>query len=416
LILGAIPSGLAGTARGAGSLYALRFFIGILGGTFVPCVAWTTCFFDKNVVGSANALVAGWGNSGGGVTFVVLTSLFQSLVRDGLTPHVAWRAAFAIVPVPILLFVAALTLIFGTDHPNGKWENRHNTPATAVAIAHGHEINLDHSEKERMSAKSAEKEAGSALVRPAEESDEVERYYKSEVDIATNEPLTVKSAMKILKNPLTWLPSFAYLTTFGFELAVDSFLVTILFDLFIHRKSGWSQLQAGYYTSTFGFLNIVTRPTGGFLADFLYKRFGVPGKKYLTLGLGFGQGLVAIGLGVYILHHTTGAFSATVATAAANHGERPDLAVIMGLVTIMAVLNEMANGSNFSLVPHCNPYSNGVVSGIVGASGNLGGIIFALIFRFKGATFLTLARPFWICGIIHVAINGLLCFIKVPKW
>lgn len=47
LVLGAIPSGLVGTARSAEHLYVLRFFIGILGGTFVPAISWTTCFFDK---------------------------------------------------------------------------------------------------------------------------------------------------------------------------------------------------------------------------------------------------------------------------------------------------------------------------------------------------------------------------------
>lgn len=61
LVLGAIPSGLAGTAHSASTLYALRFFIGILGATFVPCQAWTSIFFDKNCVGTANALVGGWG-------------------------------------------------------------------------------------------------------------------------------------------------------------------------------------------------------------------------------------------------------------------------------------------------------------------------------------------------------------------
>lgn len=37
LVIGAIPSGLAGTVSTAGGLYTVRFFIGILGGTFVPC-------------------------------------------------------------------------------------------------------------------------------------------------------------------------------------------------------------------------------------------------------------------------------------------------------------------------------------------------------------------------------------------
>lgn len=85
LVLGAIPSGLAGVAHDAGSLYTLRFFIGILGGTFVPCQAWTTAFFDKNVVGTANALVGGWGNMGGGVTFVVMIVSDQSYLLSCAT-------------------------------------------------------------------------------------------------------------------------------------------------------------------------------------------------------------------------------------------------------------------------------------------------------------------------------------------
>jgi NNP family nitrate/nitrite transporter-like MFS transporter len=135
LVLGAIPSGLAGTATKASHLYAIRFFIGILGGTFVPCQAWTTAFFDKNVVGTANALVGGWGNMGGGITFIIMVSLFQQLVHSGLSDHLAWRVAFVAVPVPVLLTVAALTMIFGWDHPAGKWEDRHRVMAQT---AHAH--------------------------------------------------------------------------------------------------------------------------------------------------------------------------------------------------------------------------------------------------------------------------------------
>jgi len=72
LIAGAIPSGLAGTAHNAQTLYVVRFFIGILGGTFVPCQAWTSTFFDTSCVGRANALVAGWGS-----LYLVSASLFS---------------------------------------------------------------------------------------------------------------------------------------------------------------------------------------------------------------------------------------------------------------------------------------------------------------------------------------------------
>lgn len=72
LILGAIPSALPGTVSNAGGLIAIRFFVGILGATFVPCQVWCTGFFDKNCVGRANALAAGWGNAGGGITYFVM--------------------------------------------------------------------------------------------------------------------------------------------------------------------------------------------------------------------------------------------------------------------------------------------------------------------------------------------------------
>ena len=149
LVLGAIPSGLAGTAHTVEGLHLIRFFIGMLGAIFVTCQAWTTAFFDKNVVGRgnwfsssfdfpliqvsiANALAAGWGNAGGGITFVVMIALYNSLLSAGLVPHVAWRAAFAIVPVPILLSVATAVMVFGTDHPAGKWSDRHKAIARPI--------------------------------------------------------------------------------------------------------------------------------------------------------------------------------------------------------------------------------------------------------------------------------------------
>ncbi|GMF69664.1 unnamed protein product [Aspergillus oryzae] len=68
LLCGSIPTAMAGLVTNAQGLIALRFFVGILGGTFVPCQVWCTGFFDKKIVGTANSLAAGWGNAGGGIT------------------------------------------------------------------------------------------------------------------------------------------------------------------------------------------------------------------------------------------------------------------------------------------------------------------------------------------------------------
>jgi NNP family nitrate/nitrite transporter-like MFS transporter len=67
ILLGCFPIGLAPLVKNATGLYISRFFIGILGATFVPCQVWCTGFFDKNIVGTANALAGGWGNAGGGM-------------------------------------------------------------------------------------------------------------------------------------------------------------------------------------------------------------------------------------------------------------------------------------------------------------------------------------------------------------
>ncbi|KAJ6569363.1 nitrate transporter [Mycena capillaripes] len=397
LVLGAIPSGLAGTAHSAQTLYVLRFFIGILGGTFIPCQAWTSCFFDKNIVGTANAFVAGWGNMGGGATFAIMVSTYSSLRSDGLSEHSAWRAAFAIVPVPILLSVAALTLIFGQDHPAGAWSQRHTLPATAVAIAHGHQIHSDPNEKLRKENNKAVEE-GNVQVHPVD-TDEEFGNVTSTVDFAVNESLTFKTAMEIFWSPLTWLPALAYLTTFGLELVLDAQMENVLFNLFNKRIGGFDQNRAGYYTSIFGFLNVVTRPFGGYLGDAVYRKYGTKGKKYLTLFCGLVMGIGFLAGGLYLQNNH-----------AAPHP--PGLATVMGVFVVAAIFSEIGNGANFSLVPHCNAYNNGVMTGIVGGFGNLGGIFFALVFRFQTAT----GKAFWIIGAISIAINIFLIPIPVPEF
>ncbi|EGN92385.1 hypothetical protein SERLA73DRAFT_191257 [Serpula lacrymans var. lacrymans S7.3] len=394
LIIGAIPSGLAGTITDAQGLYIVRFFIGILGATFVTCQAWTTAFFDKNVVGTANALAGGWGNSGGGFTFIIMIALFNRLLADGLSIHVAWRAAFAIVPVPVLLFVAVLTLLVGTDHPAGRWSDRHKISRANIDPNSDDEFQ---NVKEQMKAevdveKKPDEEESAVGVTVAPVDSEQDPKINSELDIAVNKPLTVDIVSSVVTNPLTWLPALAYMTTFGFELCMDANLANVLYSLY--KSPTFGQTKAGYIAGIYGLLNVVMRPLGGFLGDRMYLRFGVTGKKYLMLACGLFQGLISLGLGLYM-----------------DSQEHPSLIVIVVMFVIIAAFGEAGNGANFSLVPHCNPHSNGFMSGIVGATGNLGGVLFAMIFRLQPSPS---GKAFWISGILTIVINLLLVPIRVP--
>ncbi|KAG6864420.1 hypothetical protein C0991_009633 [Blastosporella zonata] len=240
LIVGAIPSALTGTAHSASTLYTLRFFIGVLGGTFVPCQAWTSAFFDKNCVGTVNALVGGWGNMGGGATFAIMTSLYATLRSNGMTQHVAWRVSFAIVPAPCLITVAILILVCGQDHPAGRWSERHNFPANTPAEKHTYPGSNDQHPEAQVGIHPGGVHETAADVDA--------NMINSTVDVAVNEVLTSKAAARIISNPLTWLPALAYLTTFGLELTIDQ-MAGVLFQLFNERITGFDQTQAAYYTS-----------------------------------------------------------------------------------------------------------------------------------------------------------------------
>ncbi|KAG7284739.1 hypothetical protein NEMBOFW57_009350 [Staphylotrichum longicolle] len=97
LLLGSIPLGLAPLVRSVEGLYVSRFFIGILGGTLVPCQVWSMTFFDKNIVGTANALAGGFGTAGGGITYFIMPAVYDSFVARGHSVGQSWRLTF-IVP------------------------------------------------------------------------------------------------------------------------------------------------------------------------------------------------------------------------------------------------------------------------------------------------------------------------------
>lgn len=433
LLVGAIPTFLAGTAYNVSQLYAVRFFIGILGGSFVPCQVWSTGFFDKNIVGTANAFTAGFGNAGGGITYFLMPAIYDSLVqKQHLSAHVAWRVSF-IVPGICIVAVALALLVLCPDTPTGKWSERHLAAQQNLA-AHGITGTIvdapgsvtekrstaddgsitPPSEKTRVDnpgtvhdqttsggpPASGKMEFQATGDRKASYDHEAQLSEQAMLDTARGEIVvkpTFKEAMNVIFSMQTLVTAACYFCTFGAELSINSVLGAYYLANFKKGPGHLTQSTSGDWAAMFGLLNVVFRPIAGLMSDFLYRRTGtVWAKKAWLHSLSIIAGAFLVATGVTDSHNKSTMF---------------------GLVAGCAFFIEGANGANYALVPHVHPHANGIVSGVTGATGNLGGIIFAIIFRFDVTGKVThYGRSFWIIGVITMGINLAVSWIRpVPK-
>src|ERR1044071_4918828 len=88
LILGSLPVMAVGLAHNYETFLLFRLAIGAIGASFVITQYHTSVMFAPNIVGTANATSAGWGNLGGGVTQIVMPMLCAALA--------SWRLAIVV--------------------------------------------------------------------------------------------------------------------------------------------------------------------------------------------------------------------------------------------------------------------------------------------------------------------------------
>jgi NNP family nitrate/nitrite transporter-like MFS transporter len=119
LALGALPVMGVGLAYDYTSFFICRVLIGLVGASFVITQYHTSAMFAPNVVGTANATTAGWGNLGGGVTQMVMPIIVVGLVGLGIVEGHAWRYAM-ILPGALMLVMSVLYLRYTQDSPEGK--------------------------------------------------------------------------------------------------------------------------------------------------------------------------------------------------------------------------------------------------------------------------------------------------------
>jgi NNP family nitrate/nitrite transporter-like MFS transporter len=120
LLLGAIPVFGVTLAQSYASFLFFRLCIGAVGASFVITQYHTSVMFAPNVVGTANAAAAGWGNTGGGAAQALMPLMLAALLMMGVSETLGWRLAL-LVPGVLMLIMGAVYWRYTQDCPEGNY-------------------------------------------------------------------------------------------------------------------------------------------------------------------------------------------------------------------------------------------------------------------------------------------------------
>jgi len=236
LMAASIPTACTGLVNSLTGLCFLRLFIGCAGSSFVMCQCWATRMFTKEIVGTANALVGGWGNVGGGVTQIVMGTALFPLFRDVIyadaedPANAAWRTV-CVVPAVVAFATGVIVIMTSEDCPEGNYK--------------------DLIKKGRMVATSASASFRQGAI-----------------------------------NFNTWLLYIQYGCCFGVELTMNNAAASYFVDRFDLSIS-----NAAAIASIFGFMNIFARGLGGWLSDKANDKIGMKGRIWVQLLLLLAEGI-----------------------------------------------------------------------------------------------------------------------------
>jgi len=237
LILGSLPVMCIGLANSYESFLLFRLAIGAIGASFVITQYHTSVMFAPNVVGTANATTAGWGNLGGGVTQMVMPLIFTVVLMLGVEETLGWRFAM-VVPGVVLLIMGAIYYFFTTDCPDGNY---------------------------------AELRAAGKL------------------PPAVKDRSAWGSFRNAAKDVRVWALFVVYAACFGVELTINNIAAIYYFDNFeLDLKT------AGLIAGLFGLMNIFARTLGGIFSDLSAKYRGLQGRVMFLFAVLFLEGCALI--------------------------------------------------------------------------------------------------------------------------
>jgi len=174
-----------------------------------------------------------------------------------------------------------------------------------------------------------------------------------------------------------------YFANFGAELAVVSMLPEFFETVFepLTNDSGGPLVTAtiaGLVASSFAFVNLVARPLGGYLSDRLASRK----RTMLIYILGIVFGFLAM---AFIGKWGIGVDDDGLRNIVPSFGGVSWLVVAVLITVFASIFVQGAEGATFAIIPMVNKRMTGQVAGMAGAYGNVGAVIYLVIFSLVDA-------------------------------
>ncbi len=302
LTLGALPVIAIGFVQTPMQFLICRLFIGFIGASFVITQFHTSLMFAPNIVGTANATSAGWGNLGGGANRLGMPLIAAAVISFGIAEIDAWR--YSMIIAGVICFLMGIVYYFCTqDTPAGNFKD-------------------------------------------LKASGEMPTLKKDEAGFGV-----------AVKDYRVWILFVVYAACFGMELTVYGTM-----DDYLQNTFQLERVTAGNLVLSFALMNIFARTLGGFFGDKFGKLKGLRGRVvFLTVILAIEGAMLAVFSGV-------------------------DNFIVAFIFLILFSLSvQMAEGATFSVVPFINKKAIGSISGIVGAGGNVGAFLAAILLKSKSA-------------------------------
>jgi NNP family nitrate/nitrite transporter-like MFS transporter len=389
LLFAIVPCAVTAMAQDFNQLVIGRLLMGIVGAGFVVGIRMVSEWFPPKDIGIAEGIYGGWGNFGafGAKTILPIIAATTGFMVGGA---LNWRLAIFASGVAAAIY-GVIYFFSVQDTPSGQVYKRPKKSGgmevTSVKSFWAYMLSnfglifaLGVLAWRLMQAKFLNMEGMFITFAALAALYGYQSYQAWEVNKDLLQGKKHYESEQRYKFGQVALLEFTYATNFGSELAS----ITVL-PPFFEKTFSLSPVMATTMAASYSFLNLVSRPSGGWVSD----RFGSRRLSmiFITIGIGFSYLLL--------------------------QGVNKEWPIFLAIAATMlaAYFAQAGCGATYGIAPLIKREITGQVAGNVGAYGNFGGVIYLTIFSLSDVQ--TLFQTMGISALICASLSFF--FLQEPK-